>query len=258
MFGYVSEQTCFNSAFDAIIGLAYPEFAEEGVVPLFDTMINSGKLDKNQFSMYMALNPDTQSELLFGGSDSSKFVGQQNWHPVRDRLFWSLQLDDVLIDGKSTGYCKQRQCYGAPDSGTSLMTFPSGAYREFQAQYGDSIPCYDGDQFEFPNITFVIDGINYDIPSHHWIKRTEDESVSPENGRCQSTIGELDVFQPNLDDLFILGDAFMSIYYTTFDRDNDRVGLAKARHPDGEIVYTFNKEGYCTKMDQVEVSDALF
>ena len=36
MFGMVTEQTCFHDTFDAIIGLAYPEFAEPGVVPLFD------------------------------------------------------------------------------------------------------------------------------------------------------------------------------------------------------------------------------
>ena len=36
MFGMVTEETCFHDTFDAIIGLAYPEFAEPGVVPLFD------------------------------------------------------------------------------------------------------------------------------------------------------------------------------------------------------------------------------
>jgi len=35
---------------------------------------------------------------------------------------------------------------------------------------------------------------------------------------------------PGLENLFILGDAFMSTYYTIFDREHDRVGFAKARH----------------------------
>ena len=32
------------------------------------------------------------------------------------------------------------------------------------------------------------------------------------------------------DDMFLVGDIFMRKYYTVFDRDNDRIGLAKAIH----------------------------
>jgi len=40
-FGMVIEETCFTKQFDAIIGLAYPQFAEPGVTPLMDALINS-------------------------------------------------------------------------------------------------------------------------------------------------------------------------------------------------------------------------
>ena len=41
MFGLVVQQNVFNSSLDAIIGLAYPEFAEPGVVPFFDGMMQA-------------------------------------------------------------------------------------------------------------------------------------------------------------------------------------------------------------------------
>ena len=57
---------------------------------------------------------------------------------------------------------------------------------------------------------------------------------------CESSIGNLDVGQPNLDNLFIGGDVFMQIYYTVFDRDLDMVGFAKAQHTAPEIVNLYD------------------
>ena len=39
MFGLVIENSAFTENFDAIVGMAYPEFAEPGVVPFFDGLM---------------------------------------------------------------------------------------------------------------------------------------------------------------------------------------------------------------------------
>ena len=38
-FGLAVEQQVFNGKFDALIGMAYPQFAEDGVTPLFDALM---------------------------------------------------------------------------------------------------------------------------------------------------------------------------------------------------------------------------
>lgn len=152
-FGMVVDHTVFNGKFDALIGMAYPQFAERGVTPLFDGLMQSKQLAKNVFSWYLSYNPDEESEILLGGWDTNKFTGKIIWHEVKHKLFWSLQLDDVLVGDEingyvSTGYCKMpgANCLVCPDSGTSLATFPQGHFNTFQAQYGDVVSCEEGDE----------------------------------------------------------------------------------------------------------------
>lgn len=44
---------------------------------------------------------------------------------------------------------------------------------------------------------------------------------------CASTIMKMDIKK----EMFLVGDVFMRKFYTIFDRDNNRVGLAKAHTP---------------------------
>ena len=59
-FGMVTEQTCFHDTFEAIIGLAFPSFAEPGVVPLFDEMMKESVLGHDLFAFFMSINPEKE------------------------------------------------------------------------------------------------------------------------------------------------------------------------------------------------------
>ena len=72
---------------------------------------------------------------MLGGWDESKYSGDMQWLKVEHKLFWSIALDDVKIDGKSLGLCGGRsgkKCLITPDSGTSLITFPGWAFKKFK------------------------------------------------------------------------------------------------------------------------------
>lgn len=77
----------------------------------------------------MAMNKRDQSELLFGAYDSSKFVGEIEWHDVVDKLFWSLRLTDIKFNGTNLNICAGKECLITPDSGTSLITAPGWAIK---------------------------------------------------------------------------------------------------------------------------------
>ena len=60
-----------------------------------------------------------------------------------------------------------------------MITFPSWAYKEFMAEFGDTKDCVEGKEYEYGDLTFVINGVDYSLPSHHWMERefnTEIES----------------------------------------------------------------------------------
>lgn len=80
------------------------------------------------------MSDSDKSELLFGDIDKSKYIGEIKWHPVIDKLFWSLKLDDIKYNGVPMRICEDKPegCLITPDSGTSLMTAPSWAYTIIQ------------------------------------------------------------------------------------------------------------------------------
>lgn len=109
------------------MGLAYPSMAETGVIPFFDVLMNEHVLHDvdnnpaNMFAFYMSTNQQDQSELVFGGYDPDRILAGEEivWHPVVDKLFWSIKLDDIKVGGQSLGICDNNDCRMTPDSGTS-------------------------------------------------------------------------------------------------------------------------------------------
>lgn len=87
------------------------------------------------FAFYMAMNPHDKSDLTFGGYDETKFIGDIIWHPVVHKLFWSLKLDDIKLNGVPLKICEGKlNCMITPDSGTSLITTPKWAYEILQTK----------------------------------------------------------------------------------------------------------------------------
>ena len=52
--------------------------------------------------------------------------------------------------------------------------------------------CHEGDELTFPPMVYVIDGIDYEMPSHHWVTRKIDPTDS-KGGKCGNMIKPLGV-----------------------------------------------------------------
>jgi hypothetical protein len=68
--------------------------------------------------------------------------------------------------------------------------------------------------------------VEADVERHHHTK--EEMKGGKGDMACASTIMTMDISK----EMFLVGDVFMRKFYTVFDRDNDRVGLAEANTND--------------------------
>ena len=83
------------------------------------------------------------------------------------------------------------------------------------------------------NSRFVINGINYELNSNDYVMTLNEEgNESPysheKNKNCVAAIMPMDLNE-NENNVWILGDIFLSKYYSIFDRDNSRIGFAIAK-----------------------------
>jgi hypothetical protein len=207
--------------FDGILGLAFDSISVAGAETVFHNLIEQKKIDSPVFAFY--LGDEVNGELTIGGYDPKHFEGDElTWVALSSATYWEIPLDSVTTaDGE---YAKNT--HAIVDSGTSLLTGPTaavkalaesvGAKKNFAGEY--IIDCKKADTL--PALTFTIDGNDYTLEGK--------EYIIDSGGVCLFAIMGMD-FPRRLGPMWILGDVFMRKYYTVFDYENERVGLALAK-----------------------------
>lgn len=213
-----------ETKFSGILGLAFPGMSANHYTPIFDNIINQKLLSSNQFSFYFSEYPKQESVVIFGENDPKYFKEPILWFPVSRKYYWEIEMSDISINGQKMNLCFFDKCRIALDTGTSLITGPSREVVQLLKVLNIKEDCRNLD--EMPTLIFHVG--EYEFPLHpaDYILRNKD--INRNGTLCRVGLMPLDVPKPK-GPLWVFGDIFIRKYYSVFDRDNERIGLALAK-----------------------------
>uniref|UniRef100_A0A8C2ZNK9 Nothepsin n=1 Tax=Cyclopterus lumpus TaxID=8103 RepID=A0A8C2ZNK9_CYCLU len=218
-----------NSKFDGVLGMAYPALTEILGNPVFDNMMVQNVVEEQIFSFFLSRTSSgtPEGELLLGGKDEELYSRPINWLPVTAKGYWQIKMESVVVQGAMT-LCP-RGCQAIVDTGTSLIAGPTADIINLHQLIG-ATPTNIGEflincarMSSLPHVTFVLGGTEYTLTAERYVRKV---GLS----FCLSGFQAVDIVSPE-GPMWILGDVFLTEFYSIFDRGQDRVGFAFAKHP---------------------------
>ena len=244
--------------FDGILGLGYPSISVDGSTPVVQKLHEAGMLAEPVFAFYLHRSdapqasvvapPDTDGgTMILGGVDDRFYTGALHYVPVTRKAYWQFALDGMLLGNVPMGGAAAS---AIADTGTSLLIGPKSEVARLITALslpsddsaggggigggvggaGDSgggseqqitLPCDKRD--ELPTLGFVIGGKTFELTGRDYVL----EVAAFGKVQCLLGITGMDV-PPPAGPLWILGDVFLSKYFSVFDFGKNRVGFATA------------------------------
>lgn len=206
--------------FDGVLGLALPEMSQGPEFSVMDHLVHSKALKQPLFSVFLSDSDIEGSEITFGDIKAEHMASEMFWQPVsRPTGYWQVQIKDITINNKPQSLCAD--CQVAVDTGTSQLAGPTDVIMQLASLLNVKSDCSNFE--DLPDLGFMI--------GEHILNLKPLDYVDKGPQGCEVSLMSLDVPPPN-GPLFIFGDPFLRKYYTAYDRANNRLGFAAARHAD--------------------------
>lgn len=216
--------TYLGKPYSGAFGLGWPSLSQGGAPGIFQLMIQQGLVTEHSFSYFMKSygTKKTNSYLILGGVDHRFYEGDLAYYNLSDKFLWMFQMDSISIHKKQMNPAPFKAIL---DSGSGFILGSKEIIDPILHKLGPVVP-EDVDcstKIQFPDLVLKVNGVSYTVPSSSYIIESDDH----EGRHCFLAIRKYE-FDAKLGPVLLLGDPFLTNYYTHYDVENNRVGLAKA------------------------------
>jgi cathepsin D len=235
------------SKFDGILGLAFAAISVDGMLPVFDAMVEQRLLAEPLFAFWLSKDPAANQGgvLMLGGVDPAYYTGKLHYVPISRKAYWQFDVEALSVNGKAL----VTKTSAIADTGTSLLVGPTSDVNKLVQALGlstgggapgmgddkggdkgglpsptggqHSIPC--AEISKLPPLSFTINGVEFELQAEDYVFKVEAFGKAA----CLLGVTAMDM-PPPAGPLWILGDVFLSKYFTVFDAGNARLGFAPA------------------------------
>ncbi|KAF8140531.1 aspartic peptidase domain-containing protein [Boletus edulis] len=246
--GVASTSTGFQGV-DGILGIG-PEDLTQGTLTnaqsteiptVTQNLFSQGTISEIVVGVFFApttSQTDTNGELTFGGTDSTKITGSITYTPVTTTspamYYWG--INESITYGSTTILSETA---GIVDTGTTLILLASNAYTKYQSATGATLDRTTGllklttTQYDaLQNLNFNVGAVTYALtPNGQIWPRSLNTYIGGTTGSIYSIVNNLG--SPSGQGLdFINGQSFLERFYSVFDTTNNRVGFATTSFTD--------------------------
>eukprot|EP00931_Biecheleriopsis_adriatica_P048077 TRINITY_DN27766_c0_g1_i1.p1 TRINITY_DN27766_c0_g1~~TRINITY_DN27766_c0_g1_i1.p1 ORF type:complete len:473 (-),score=106.50 TRINITY_DN27766_c0_g1_i1:87-1505(-) len=232
-----SDDPFAGAEWDGVLGLAqslsgHQEFNIMSVLARGAGSGAKGSLNKPVFAVYLGHDIKDDSEITFGDYHKERMASPLNWVNVSEEGYWQFQFTDLTVDGKPTGLCEKygkRGCQGVLDTGSSLMMGPKKDLDQLleMLNFNQKKAQMECDQSaRFPKLGFRIGNELMEMEADEYIDRARSPDDKEGKETCWAHL--MPVGDTGRGAIFVLGMPFLRAFYTVYDVEAKRIGIAKA------------------------------
>jgi hypothetical protein len=205
-------------AFDGVLGIA-PTSQDAKEFNFLDSLFSKRKAGASMISLYLSetsAKVPAGGEIVFGGFRKERMAKELAWIPVSETGTWQIPIDDITVDGKRANLCTKGWCEAALDTGASMVFAPGNMLSRMMSHIDPGDDCSK----RTAKLGIMVNGHTFEMEPEDYLERSSDScefllASTPNTGKG-----------PNI----VLGYPFLRRFFTVFDYEKSRIGIALASH----------------------------